>query len=211
MYPSSLKDNNCWDVATTKSLTHNGDGDTTGLANMVQWALTKYNADPAKVFVTGSSSGCMMTNVLCATYPELFAAASCYSGVPAGCLAGSPGSSPTTADQRCAQGKITKTGAQWAAQVKAMYPGYNGTYPRFMTMHGTADNFVNYYPNFAEQLKEWSSILGVSFTKNITKTPQAGYTEEVYGDGTKLVGYSAAGVGHYVQPHEDVDLKWFGI
>jgi acetylxylan esterase len=67
------------------------------------------------------------------------------------------------------------------------------------------------YPNLAEQLKEWSAMMGVSFTKNVTNTPQSGYTQLVYGDGTKLVAYSASGVGHTVPVHEDVDLKWFGI
>ncbi|KAK3389810.1 feruloyl esterase B [Podospora didyma] len=210
LYPTQKKDNNCWDVATTKSLTHNGGGDSNGLANMVQWAIAKYDADPSKIFVTGSSSGCMMSNVLAATYPDLFAAVSCYSGVAAGCLAGSPGSSPQSADPKCANGQNVKTGPQWAAQVRAMYPGYNGTYPRFQTWHGEADNFVN-YPNLAEQLKEWSAVLGVTFTKNNTNTPQSGYTQLVYGDGTKLVGYSAKGVGHTVPAHEDADLKWFGI
>ena len=53
--------------------------------------------------------------------------------------------------------------------------------------------------------------MGVSFTNNVTNTPQSGYTQLVYGDGTKLVAYSASGVGHTVPVHEDVDLKWFGI
>ncbi|KAK0715214.1 PHB depolymerase family esterase [Lasiosphaeris hirsuta] len=210
LYPSSKKDNNCWDVATAKTLTHGGGGDSTGLANMIKWAITKYDADPVKVFVTGSSSGCMMSNVMAATYPELFAAVSCYSGVAAGCLAGSPGSSPQSADPTCASGKNVKTGAQWATQLRAMYPGYNGSYPRIQTWHGEADNFVN-YPNLAEQLKQWSAVLDVPFTKNNTNTPQSGYTQLVYGDGTKLVGYSAKGVGHTVPAHEDSDLKWFGL
>jgi acetylxylan esterase len=33
----------------------------------------------------------------------------------------------------------------------------------------------------------------------------------IYGDGTKLVGYSAQNVGHTVPVHETVDLSWFGI
>ncbi|KAK3324088.1 Alpha/Beta hydrolase protein [Cercophora scortea] len=210
LYPSAGHDSNCWDVASTKTLTHDGGGDSTGLANMIKWAITKYNADPAKVFVTGSSSGCMMSNVMAATYPEMFSAVSCYSGVAAGCLAGSPGSSPQSADQACANGKHIKTGAEWAAQAKAMYPGYNGTYPRFLIWHGEADNFVT-YANLAEELKQWSAILNVPFTKNNTNTPQSGYTQIVYGDGTKLIGYSAKGVGHTVPVHEDADLKWFGI
>ncbi|KAK1573016.1 PHB depolymerase family esterase [Colletotrichum navitas] len=208
IYPSSTKDFNCWDVASSATLRHDGGGDSAGLANMVRYAITRYNADPKRIFVTGSSSGCMMTNVLSATYPDIFAAATCYSGVAAGCLAGSPGSSPISADPRCANGQINKTGAQWAAQVRDMYPGYSGTYPRLQTYHGTADSVVR-YPNLAEQLKEWSTIHGVSFTGN--KTSASGYTQMTYGDGTKLVGISAQGVGHTVPVQRDEDLKWFGL
>ncbi|KAF1955031.1 alpha/beta-hydrolase [Byssothecium circinans] len=210
IFPSTTKDNNCWEVHTKKGLSREAGGDNQGLANMIKYTIQKYNADPARVFVTGSSSGCMMTNVMMATYPDLFSAATCYSGVAAGCLAGSPGASPTTADPKCANGQVIKTPEQWAAQVKAMYPGYNGTYPRFATWHGTADYLVT-YANFGEQLKEWSAILGVSFSKNVTNTPQSGYTQMVYGDGTKLVGYSASGVGHTVPVHGADDMKWFGL
>ncbi|KAF2466230.1 PHB depolymerase family esterase [Lindgomyces ingoldianus] len=210
IFPSTKKDNNCWEVNTSKGLSRDAGGDNEGLSNMVKYTLKKYNADETKVFVTGSSSGCMMTNVMLATYPDLFNAASCYSGVAAGCLAGSPGASPQSADPTCANGKVVKTSAEWAAQVKAMYPGFNGTYPRMATWHGTADTFVN-YPNLAEQLKEWSGLLGVTFAKNVTNTPQSGYTQMVYGDGTKLLGYSCQGVGHTVPVHENDDLKWFGL
>ncbi|KAK4188098.1 Alpha/Beta hydrolase protein [Podospora australis] len=211
LYPSSRKDNNCWDVATPQTLMRGGNGDSTGLANMVNWAVAKYSADPAKVFVTGSSSGCMMSNVMAATYPDLFAAVSCYSGVPAGCLAGSPGSSPQTADPLCASGKNIKSAKAWADLARSMYPGgYNGSYPRIQTWHGEADDFVN-YPNLAEQLKQWADILGVTFTRNETDSPMPGYTKIVYGDGTKLLGYSARGVGHTVPVQEEIDLNWFGI
>lgn len=197
-------------MASTKSLTHNGGGDSTGLVQMVDYLVETYNADVSKVFVTGTSSGCMMTNVLMATYPDVFMAGSCYSGIAAGCLAGSPGSSPSSADQSCANGLVTKTGAQWAAQVKKMYPSYTGAYPRMQTFHGEADTFVK-YPNLAEELKEWSTLLGVSFAKNVSNSPQTGYTKIVYGDGTKLVGFSAKGVGHTVPVHPALDMQWFGL
>jgi acetylxylan esterase len=177
---------------------------------MINYTVSKYQADPHKIFVTGTSSGAMITNVLCAVYPDVFAAGSGYSGVAAGCLAGSPGSSPTSADQACANGKHVKTSAEWVAQVKAMYPSYNGTYPKMQVWHGTADTFVN-YPTLAEEIKEWSGLLGVGWVKNVTNTPQSGYTQMVYGDGSRFTAYSAQGVGHTVPVHEDVDLKWFGI
>ncbi|KUJ09454.1 feruloyl esterase B [Mollisia scopiformis] len=215
IYPSSSHDNNCWDVASTKSLTRDGEGDSHGLANMLKYTIDKYDADPKKIFVTGSSSGGMMTNVMAAIYPDVVTAGSVYSGVAAGCLAGSPGSSPITADPACANGQHIKTSAQWVAQVKAMYPGYNGTYPKMQTWHGTADTLV-LYANLGEQIKEWTGLLGgaagpLAWTKNVTSSPQAQYTQMIYGDGTLFQAYSAVGVGHTVPVHETVDLAWFGL
>ncbi|KAH9215459.1 Alpha/Beta hydrolase protein [Leptodontidium sp. 2 PMI_412] len=196
--PLRPHDNYCWDVASTKTVSHDGGGDCNGLANMLKYTLTKYNADTKKVFVTGTSSGAMMTNVMCAVYPDLIAAGSGYSGVAAGRLAGSPGSSPTTATPTCADGKINKTPFQWTSVVKSMYPTFNGTYSKIQLWHGTADNFVN-YPKLAEEVTECSGVLGSE------------YTQMMYGDGTRFTAYSAAGVGHTVPVHESVDLKWFGI
>ncbi|KAK7751665.1 hypothetical protein SLS62_006325 [Diatrype stigma] len=210
IYPSTPNDFQCWDVASKATLTHNGGGDSASLVRMVQYVIDKYNGDPTKVYVTGASSGCMMTNVLLAAYPDVFAAGSCYSGVAANCLAGSPGSSPISADPQCASGQNVKTGEEWAELVRAMYPEYTGKSPRMQTFHGTADSFVN-YPNLAEELKEWSALLGVEFSHNETDTPQRGYTKMVYGDGTQLVGISAAGVGHIVPPIAAADIAWFGL
>ncbi|PGH11293.1 hypothetical protein AJ80_07193 [Polytolypa hystricis UAMH7299] len=211
IFPSSKNDSNCWDVASASSLARDGQGDTTGLANMIAYTIQTHNADPAKIFVTGSSSGGMMTNVLSAMYPDIFSAASAYSGVAAGCLAGSPGSSPFSADPACADGQIIKSADQWVQQAKAMSPaGYDGAYPRFQTWHGTADSLVT-YPNLGEQIKQWSGIHGVCFQRNNTDTPLSGYTQMTYGDGTAFVAYSAEGVGHVVPAQEDVDLKWFGL
>lgn len=177
---------------------------------MIDYTIATYSADPAKVFVTGSSSGCMMTNVLMATYPDVFKAATCYSGVAAGCVAGSPGASPTTSDPTCADGLNIKTQAEWVQIAKDMYPGYSGAYPKLATWHGTADTLVK-LANLGEQLKQWSGIQGVAFSRNETNTPESGYTKIVYGDGSKLVAYEAKGVGHTVPVHEEEDLAWFGL
>lgn len=61
IYPSSPYSGTCWDVSSTSALTHNGGGDSNSIANMVTWTISEYNADASKVFVTGSSSGAMMT------------------------------------------------------------------------------------------------------------------------------------------------------
>ena len=61
IYPSSPHSGTCWDVSSKATLSHEGGGDSNTIANMVKWTLTQYKADASKVFVTGSSSGAMMT------------------------------------------------------------------------------------------------------------------------------------------------------
>jgi acetylxylan esterase len=61
IYPESPYSGTCWDVSSKSALTHNGGGDSNSIANMVTYALNQYKGDASKVFVTGSSSGAMMT------------------------------------------------------------------------------------------------------------------------------------------------------
>jgi acetylxylan esterase len=61
IYPESPYNGGCWDVSSTASLTHNGGADSNSIANMVSYTLNRYNADSKRVFVTGTSSGAMMT------------------------------------------------------------------------------------------------------------------------------------------------------
>nr|GAT44249.1 predicted protein [Mycena chlorophos] len=226
IYPSSPWSGTCWDVSSTATLTHNGGSDSEGIASMVSYAISTWNVDSSNVFVTGTSSGgaspklsdvsssnwidvaAMMTNVMAAVYPELFRAASVYSGVAAGCFA-EPGEADDSWNAQCAEGDVSKTPAQWAAIVKAMYPGYTGTYPAIQEYHGTADTTL-YYPNLAQEIAEWSGIFGYgSATSVVQNTPQSGYTKSIYGPA--LQGISAAGVGHTVPVQEAQDLIWFGI
>lgn len=66
-----------------------------------------------------------------------------------------------------------------------------------------------------EQLKQWSNVLNLTTSKTAQNTPQSGYTQTIYGEGTtttaQLVGYSAQGVGHSVPQHPDMDVAFFGI
>jgi acetylxylan esterase len=80
----------------------------------------------------------------------------------------------------------------------------------FNSFHDTADNTLD-YPNLAEQIKEWSNVLGVTFTKNVTNNPQSGYTQMLYGNRSTLAGYSAHGADNTVSIHESIGLAWFGI
>ena len=177
---------------------------------MVKYAISEYNADPSKVFAMGSSSGAMMSQVLAAAYPDVFSAVSAYSGLPYGCLRGSPGSSPFTADPACSEGKVRKSGSEWAAEVRSAWPGYNGSYPRVQIWHGTADQVLD-PQNLQEEIKQWTTVFGVQSTEKRTDDPLDGYTRSIYGDGAQFESYLAEGVGHVVPTQVQETLRWFGL
>ncbi|KAK3320586.1 Alpha/Beta hydrolase protein [Cercophora scortea] len=209
IYPGTPNYSNCWDVNAATSLTHLGGGDALGIVNMVNYTLTKYSADASRVYAMGSSSGAMMTNVLAGSYPDVFEAGAAYSGVAHACFAGAAGNTPFAANQTCAQG-LQHTPQEWGNFVRNSYPGYTGRRPRMQIIHGLADTLVR--PQCAyEALKQWSNVLDVPLSKNVTGVPSAAYTQMIYGDGTKLMGFFGKGVGHTAPVNEVEMLKFFGL
>ncbi|OCL10988.1 carbohydrate esterase family 1 protein [Glonium stellatum] len=210
IYPSSPHSGTCWDVSSKASLTHNGGGDSNAIANMVTWAITQYSADTSKVFVTGSSSGAMMTNVMAAAYPEMFAAGIAYSGVPAGCFVSTSGGVDAW-NNSCANGQVNDTPQQWANVVDNMYPSYNGTRPKMQIYHGSSD--ATLLPNnYKETMKQWCGVFGYSYDSPAStkqNTPQSQYTTTTYGP--MVQGIYATGVGHTVPIHGSQDMQWFGF
>ena len=150
---------NCWDVGSTTSLKHDGGGDTQALAQMVKYALGKYNGDASRVYVMGGSSGAMMTQAMLAVYPDVFKAGSARAGVPAGCWADGydPGQQWSN---NCAGGRTNKTAQQWGDGVRAMYSSFTGHRPRLQLFHGTTDATIN-YNNMTEAIEEWTNVLGL--------------------------------------------------
>ena len=99
-------------MSSKRSLTHNGGGDSQAIANMVDYAIGKYGINRDRVYLTGGSSGAMMGNVMAATYPGLFKAASLYSGVPAGCFVSSSGGVDQW-NNSCSGGSSKASAEQW--------------------------------------------------------------------------------------------------
>ncbi|KAL1893674.1 hypothetical protein Cpir12675_004021 [Ceratocystis pirilliformis] len=209
IYGETPNASGCWDVSSPATLSHDGNGDSTSIANMVRYAVQEPNiaADPKRVFVTGISSGAMMTNVLSAAYPELFAAATSYAGVAAGCFyTGSVAGWNST----CSSGQSIHTPQEWASIAKAMDPGYNGPRPSMTLYHGTEDTTIN-SQNLQEALKQWTGVFGYSMTggQASQNQPINGWTTTVYGP--KVRGVVAQGVTHSISMQVDNDLKLFGI
>jgi acetylxylan esterase len=195
VYPSATRSGNCFDVSSPGALRHDSTSDPAGILSMVRYVQQNYHTDVARTFVTGASSGGMMTNVLLGDYPDVFAAGSAFMGVPFGCFATTDGSLWNSA---CANGQVSRTPQAWGDLVRAAYPGYTGKRPRMQLFHGTTDTTLQ-YPNFGEEIKQWTNVLGVSQTPASTDTPQAGWTRTRYGATSTqapVEGISVAGVGH---------------
>jgi acetylxylan esterase len=194
VYPSAGR---CFDVSTPAALTHNGNSDPAGIVSMVRYVLRTRHADPHRVFATGISSGAMMTNVLLGDYPELFRAGSAMSGVAFGCFATTDGS---TWNSACANGQISKSPAEWGDLVRAAFPGYRGPRPRMQVWHGTEDTIL-FYPNFGEEVKEWTDVLRARLA--FVDHPQPAWTHSVYvrHGRVQVDAYSVAGEDHNLGFH----------
>ncbi|GCB51873.1 PHB depolymerase family esterase [Streptomyces sp. NL15-2K] len=212
VYPSVTRASKCFDVASPQALKRGGGSDPVGIKSMVDWVTRTYSADTGKIFATGISSGAMMTNVLLGDYPDVFAAGAAFSGVPFGCFATADGSEWNSA---CANGTVTRTPQQWGDLARAAYPGYTGPRPRMQVWHGTQDDVLR-YPNFEEEIKQWTNVLGVSQTPAATDSPVSGWIRTRYGasgDRAPVEAISLQGVGHnlYAWGMADRALTFFGL
>ncbi|MFF1611947.1 PHB depolymerase family esterase [Amycolatopsis sp. NPDC058278] len=195
IYPSTNPGGSCWDVSSNQALTRNGGSDPVGLMSMITYTEQHYSGNPNALYVTGESSGGMMTNVMAADYPDVFKAGAAFMGVPYHCFYTN---SVKGWNGPCAGGQVSMTPQQWGDLVRNADPGYNGPRPRMQLWHGTADTTLN-YNNLGEEIKQWTNVLGVSQTPSSTDTPVAKWNRTRYNNSsgmTQVEAYSIVGAGH---------------
>ncbi|XYI02615.1 MYXO-CTERM-sorted multifunctional esterase [Sorangium sp. So ce1128] len=209
---------NCWDAGSTRSLKHDGGGDTGAIVQMVKYTLAKYDGDAGRVYSVGGSSGGIMTEALLGVYPDVFMAGVSLMGVPCGCWAEGYNDVTGTGSNAqwsgpCGGGNVTKTGQQWGDLVRSYYPGYTGHRPRLQHWHGTADTILS-YKNMAEDVKEWTNLLGLNETPDGTDAPRTGTTRQFWNSScgyTVYETFSMDGVGHAVPFDGPAVAAYFGL
>ncbi|MFY1695437.1 PHB depolymerase family esterase [Solwaraspora sp. WMMA2101] len=210
IYPSVTRSSQCFDVYSQQALTRGGGSDPVGIRSMISYVQQRYNADPGRIFATGTSSGAMMTNVMLGVYPDVFAAGASFAGVPFTCFATTGGSEWNS---QCANGQIVRTAQQWGDAVRNTNPSYRGPWPRMQIWHGTNDETLR-YPNFAEQVKQWTNTHGLSQTPTYTDNPQGNYTRTRYGASGGMApveAISMQGVSHNIPVDAAQVIRFFGL
>jgi acetylxylan esterase len=210
IYPSATRASRCWDVHSTAALTHGGGSDPQGLLSMLDYVMQHHHADRGRVFVTGHSSGGMMTQLLLGAYPDVFRAGAAQAGVPFGCFAGAE-----EWHEACARGQVMKSPQEWGELVRQAYPGFAGTRPAVQLWHGTADDGLSFH-NFGESIKQWSNVLGTATlpTATVQGVPRRSWTREQYMDArgeVQLEAYRGAGEPHNFRMSEETVLGFFGL
>ena len=200
IYPTTSKFGDCWDATSDAALRRGGGSDPVSIMSMVTYTERRYHANPHRVYVTGASSGGIMTGVMLADYPDVFAAGAVFMGWPAGCRVA------------CGSDPPVLTPAKWGDLARGADPGYHGPRPRVQVWHGTEDDVVS-YANFGEEVKQWTNVLGVSQVPVITDHPAPNWTRTAYGasqDDIKVEAYSIRGAGHAL-PQPLSGMEWYAI
>ncbi|GAB2698624.1 PHB depolymerase family esterase [Thalassiella azotivora] len=174
--------------------TRRGQGEAASIRSMVAHAVDRWDADPARVHVTGLSAGGAMTSSLLAAYPDVFAGGSVVAGIPTGCA------DSMVEAFTCMSAPPTRTPRQWGDEVRAAAPAGTTTWPTVAIWHGSSDAVVS-PANATASRDQWTDVHGASRTPARTDTLPAGTTRQTYedADGRAVVTtFTVQGMGHAV-------------
>ncbi|HMB61057.1 MAG TPA: PHB depolymerase family esterase [Xanthomonadales bacterium] len=130
-----------------------GAGEPWSIRNQIAWMLETHHLDPDRVYMTGQSSGGLVTAVMLASYPELFSAGAIQSAYPYRCANTFEELGP------CSQAQKQLDIEEIADLLLEAAPGYTGPRPPVALWHGAGDTLI-VPANLDLQLKQWAVALG---------------------------------------------------
>jgi poly(hydroxyalkanoate) depolymerase family esterase len=170
-----------------------GAGEALSIKQMVDYMQSTHSSDPARTFVTGFSAGGWMTNVVLATYPDVFEA-----GAP---MAGAPYLCATTQSEfeSCNTDGKDLTPQQWGDKIRSGYPGFAGPLPKVLAIQGSGDTTVK-ATHLNETMEAWTNAHAIDQTSD-DSTPLKGHNHNVHktsGAVTKVETVQLVGMQHSV-------------
>jgi poly(hydroxyalkanoate) depolymerase family esterase len=199
--PSSNNVSSCFNWFQAGDIAR-GQGEALSIKQMVDAMKAAHGSDPARVFVTGMSAGGFMTEVMMATYPDVFAGGAVNAGGPYACA------TSLLATTACQQGNVARTPQQWGDLVRNAFPGHAGPFPRLVAFHGSSD-FTVAAADLQQSVDQWSNVLGIDGVADLSETFRTS-THRVFRDASgraMIETFLLAGVGHAlsVDPGTGVD------
>jgi len=127
-------------------------GEAQSIASMVAHVRATRSIDPARIHVTGLSSGGAMAAVMLATYPEVFAAGAIIAGLPYGAAM-----NPFEAMQAMSSGSRLPSAA--LGDLVRAASSHDGPWPTVAIWHGDDDTTIR--PGSAGDLaRQWADVHG---------------------------------------------------
>lgn len=194
LYPEQQRTNNpglCFNWYAPED-TRRDRGEAASIRAAIDAAVRDHNIDQTRVFVTGLSAGGVMTSVMLATYPEVFAGGAIIAGLPYGSAA----SMPEAFDRMRGHGLPTASAATAAVLTAS---GHSGPWPSVSIWHGSADYTVA-TANADALVAQWAGVHDLDLLASET-TPIGSHVHRVWRDGSGeplLEEYRIAGMGHGV-------------
>ena len=170
-----------------------GKGENESIKEMVDKAKAAHGIDPKRVFVTGFSGGGAQSALMAAIWPDVFAAAATFAGVPYDCT------TEFIQVSSCLKPGKDDTAANWGKRVRDAMPDYHGPWPRMSIWQGSADSVVS-PTNRTQLIRQWSNVHGVAETPAATDRVE-GYPHGVFkdqGGNVVMETYEITGMDHGV-------------
>ncbi len=181
--------NTCFNWFNPEDIARDG-GEAGSIRQMVARMVDDHKIDSRRIYVTGLSAGGAMTQVMLATYPELFAGGAVIAGLPFG----------IASNVREALNGMMQSPPRPAAELgdrvrKAS--AHKGPWPKLSVWHGSADRTVN--PANADQIvKQWLDLHGLPH-EPMSSGEVDGYPRDVWwnADGETVVeSYTITDMAH---------------
>jgi poly(hydroxyalkanoate) depolymerase family esterase len=164
---------------------HRGRGEPALIAGVARKIMDEFAIDSTKVFVAGLSAGAAMAVVLGRTYPDLFAAVGCHSGLAHGCAVGAG-----AAMQAMQYGEIAgAVNADVTAPPMIVFHGDRDATVHPRNSHGVVEQSIQLHGRLGAALSAQSETgehSGRTFTREIHRAERRGVVVEhwtVHGTG----------------------------
>lgn len=165
-------------------------GEALSIRQMIENAVSRYNIDRSRIFITGLSAGGAMANVMLATNPDLFAGGAIIAGLPYGTAT----TVPEAFDRMRGLG-VPSIDSLQALLHKAS--NHTGAWPTISVWQGTKDATV-LPSNALSIIEQWRGAHNVEKTADVTELVD-GYTRQAWktSDGREAIEfYRITGMGH---------------